>query len=91
MEDLCDLPHVTGWEPYNRHDLAQVSRVGSVLFIYTDSAQDLITAAIIGSIVVDDLYDNDDLYDLDRDTVRAHLPNFGKVFLSRVLVNSKCK
>ena len=30
MDDLCDLAHVAGWEPYNLHDLAHVSCVGSI-------------------------------------------------------------
>ena len=32
-EDLYDLAQVTGWEPYNLHDLVHVSRVGSTLYI----------------------------------------------------------
>ena len=34
IHDLYDLAHVAGWEPYNLHDLAHLSWVGSVL--YTD-------------------------------------------------------
>ena len=32
--DLHDLPHVTGWEAYDLHDLAKVSKVGFVLSLY---------------------------------------------------------
>ena len=30
IHDLYDLAHVAGWEPFNLHDLAHVSWVGSV-------------------------------------------------------------
>ena len=47
--------HVTGWDPYNPHDLARVSWVGSVLC--TDPAQPLTAAS----------EELDDLRTVDRD------------------------
>ena len=34
-KDLYGLAHVTGWEPYGSHRLANVSRAGSVLKVGT--------------------------------------------------------
>ena len=31
---MCGLARVPGWEPYDLHDLANVSGVGSILVIY---------------------------------------------------------
>lgn len=43
--DLHGLAHITGWKPYDLHDLANVSRVESVLFNKcTDLVQHFITA-----------------------------------------------
>ena len=39
-----DLAYFTAWEPYNLHDLGQVSCVGSTL-LYSDPAQHLIAAS----------------------------------------------
>ena len=43
LYDLYELAHVAGWEPYNLHDLANISWVGSVL--YTDPAQHLVAVS----------------------------------------------
>ena len=43
LYDLYDLAEIAGWDPYNLHDLAQASCVGSVLCRYR-TTPDLISA-----------------------------------------------
>ena len=47
-EDLYGLAHVTPWQSYDLHDLANTSRVGCVLSYNTDAAQHRTTKDVRG-------------------------------------------